>query len=129
MKKKLLTLLMAMTLLFPAFGVTGTAAAVNVFGPCGSSAAKTDVCQSVGKPGTPGNNPIIGILKVAITIVSVIIGVAAVIIIILAGFQMVTSSGDSQEVAKARTNIIYALVGLVVAVLAESIVAFVLNKL
>lgn len=129
MKHKLLTLIMAAALLFPVLSVAGTASAVDVFGPCGGSAKNTDVCQSVGTPGRPGSNPIIGALKVAITIIAVIIGVAAVIVIILAGFSMVTSNGDSQEVAKARTNIIYALVGLAVAVLAQSIVAFVLNKL
>lgn len=129
MKRKLLTLMMAATMLFPALGAAGTVSAVNVFGPCGDSAKNTDVCQSVGTPGRAGQNPIIGALKVAITIIAIIIGVAAVIVIILAGLSMVMSNGDSQGVAKARTNIIYALVGLAVAVLAQSIVAFVLNKL
>src|SRR5665213_2415046 len=57
-----------------------------------------------------------------------IIAAVAVLIIVLAGLKFVTAQGEPQEVAKARSTIIYALIGLVVAVSAEIIVSFVLNK-
>ena len=57
-----------------------------------------------------------------------VIAAVAVLIIVLAGLKFVTAQGDPQEVAKARSTIIYALIGLVVAVSAEIIVSFVLNK-
>jgi hypothetical protein len=104
------------------------AAAVDVFQPCANAAKDTDVCQSVAGQ-KKGDNPIIDTLKIAITIIATIIGIAAVIVIIISGFSMVTSGGNSEDVAKARNHIIYALVGLIVAVLAETMVAFVLNKL
>lgn len=111
-------------------GVSGTAAAaaVDVFGECsnGNGAAQTDVCQSRGNGTT---NPFITFIKIAITILSIVIGFAAVVVIILSGLRFVTASGDPQAIAKARGSIIYALVGLVVAVLAESLVLFVLDKL
>ena len=58
-----------------------------------------------------------------------VVGSAAVIVIVIAGFRMVTANGDSQAVAKARSSIIYAVVGIVVAVSAYAIVNFVLDQL
>lgn len=105
--------------------------AVNVFqDSCsgGGRISSTDVCSAI-KPGTPGANPIVTILKVTIEVISIIVGVTSVIMIIIAGMSMITSNGDSQSVAKARSGVIYALVGLVIVALAQSIVLFVLNKL
>lgn len=56
-----------------------------------------------------------------------ILGALSVLIIVIAALQYVLSAGDAQKVAKAKDAIIYALVGLVVAILAYSIVAFVLD--
>lgn len=56
-----------------------------------------------------------------------ILGAIAVLIIAIAAFQYVISAGDPQKVSKAKDAIIYAMVGLAVAILAYSIVAFVLD--
>jgi hypothetical protein len=103
-------------------------AGVNLFPACNGKASGTDVCQSI-KPGTPGANPIINILKITISILSIVIGFAAVIMIILAGLAFVTANGDSQAIAKARGSIIYALVGVVIVAISQGLVVFVLNKL
>jgi hypothetical protein len=58
-----------------------------------------------------------------------IIGVVVVIMIIVAGFHLVTSQGDSQTIAKARQTIIYAGVGLAIVVSAEAIITLVLARL
>lgn len=108
-------------------GLSSTASAVNVFSACNGEAAKTDVCQNI-NPGKPGPNPIINALKVTITILSIFIGIAAVIMIIVAGLAMITSNGDAQAVAKARGGIIYALIGLVIVAIAQTLVIFVLDK-
>lgn len=55
------------------------------------------------------------------------LGALAVLIIVIAALQYVISAGDAQKVAKAKDAIIYALVGLVVAILAYAIVNFVLG--
>lgn len=73
-----------------------------------------------------GENGII--LRVA-NFVAMLAGAAAVIIIILAGLRMVTSNGSSEDIAAARRTIIYALIGLVVVVLARFIVGFILAAL
>jgi hypothetical protein len=62
-----------------------------------------------------------------INLLLIIIGVVAVVVIIVAGFNFITSGGDSNKVATARNSIVYALIGLVVVVLAEVIVHFVIG--
>ncbi|MEK9195824.1 MAG: pilin [Patescibacteria group bacterium] len=63
-----------------------------------------------------------------VNILSVIVGVVAVIMIIYGGFRYITSGGDSGSVTTAKNTIIYALVGLVIVALAQVIVKFVLNS-
>jgi len=78
-----------------------------------------------------GSNPLFGpggLMTVAIQILAIIIAVAAVIVIVIAGFRLVTSNGDANTISRARTAIIYAVVGIVVAALAQIIVSFVLTR-
>lgn len=56
-----------------------------------------------------------------------ILGAIALLVIVIAALQYVLSAGDAQKVARAKDTIIYALVGLVVAVMAFAIVTFVLD--
>ena len=58
-----------------------------------------------------------------------VIGFIAVIVIILGGVQYTTSAGDSGKVKKAKDTIMYGIIGLVIALLAYSIVNFVLTSL
>ncbi len=58
-----------------------------------------------------------------------VIGAASVIIIIIASLQLVTSQGDPQSASRARQSIIYAVIGLVVALSAEVLVTFVLGSI
>jgi hypothetical protein len=53
-------------------------------------------------------------------------GAIAVLIIVLAGFRLITSQGDPGAVATARNAVIYSLIGLVVIMFAFAIVNFVL---
>lgn len=48
--------------------------------------------------------------------------IAAVIMIVVAGFLFVTAGGKPEQITKARNIIIYALIGVVVAVLARGLV-------
>ena len=51
--------------------------------------------------------------------------IVAVIFIVLAAFTFVTASGDPDKVGKARNFVLYALIGVAVAVAARGLVAFV----
>lgn len=65
----------------------------------------------------------------ALDVVFAILGGIALIIIIVAGIRLMLSRGDPQGVAKARDTIIYAAVGLAVAVSAYTILNFVVGRL
>lgn len=56
-----------------------------------------------------------------------IIGVIAVIAIIIGGIRYTTSNGDASQTKAAKDTILYAVVGLIVAILAWAIVKFVLD--
>ncbi|HUD10651.1 MAG TPA: pilin [Candidatus Saccharimonadales bacterium] len=57
-----------------------------------------------------------------------VVGALALVIIVIAGLQFITSNGDPQGVARARSAIIYAAIGLVLCISAEVIVTFVVNN-
>jgi len=63
----------------------------------------------------------------AINVVLGFVGVAAVAVIILGGIQYITSQGEASRAIKARTTIIYGIVGLVICLLAYAIVNLVLT--
>ena len=58
-----------------------------------------------------------------------ILGIIAVIMIIVGGIRYALSSGDSNQMKSARDTIIYAVVGLVVALLSYAIVNFVVFRI
>ena len=136
MKKLLLAMMIALGLTISGapFAV-GSTYAVDVFEPCTSNATGSGTasgsaaCKDAKAQGNSSTNPIITALKSVISILSYIIGAFAIIIIIVSGLRMTLSSGDAQAAAKARSAIIYAVVGIIVAALAQTLVIFVLNKI
>ena len=64
-----------------------------------------------------------------LSIVFGVIAAVAVLIIVIQGIRFVLSAGDSQKAADARKGVIYAAVGLVVALSAEVVVRVVIGKL
>ncbi len=78
--------------------------------------------------GNGGTSRINDLIRQAINIFSVIVGVVAVIMIILGGFRYITSGGDSTKVGSAKNTILYALIGLIIVALAQIVVRFVLSK-
>jgi hypothetical protein len=93
------------------------------------------VCEGVGIAGggtgcqDPTSGPTVNsVIKTVISFLSFIVGLVAVIMIIVGGFKYITSAGDAGRVTSAKNTILYAVVGLVVVVLAQVIVRFVLNN-
>lgn len=66
-----------------------------------------------------------GILNAVIGVVALV----AVVMIIIAGIRYATSGGDKAGVETAKNQILYAIIGLVVAFVAYALVAFVTNLL
>lgn len=63
-----------------------------------------------------------------INLFSLIVGIVAVIMIIIGGLKYITSGGDSGNVTGAKNTILYAVIGLIIVVLAQVIVRFVINQ-
>ena len=68
-----------------------------------------------------------GVLPKAANLLAIIGGVIAVVIIMISGLKMITSSGDSKKLNDARNAIIYAAVGIVVIALARVIIEFIIR--
>lgn len=114
-------------------GATGSVtAAFDPFGNQCKDHPEATVCQESGQTQTQQDNRIYGpngvISKIA-NILSIVIGFAAIIVLIVAGIQYMVSTGDPTKVNNAKNAIIYALVGLAIAVIARAVVVFVINKL
>jgi hypothetical protein len=124
MKRLIIVITTLLSLVIPA-----TAFAYNPFGSaCGSGGGATGstACSTNGSDPISGPN---GALKKISVVLAGVAGVAAVILIIVGGFQYVTSNGDAAKAAGARNTIMGSVIGLVIIVAAESIVLFVVSKL
>ena len=125
---KLIILLIAFFSLMvaPAFAASDTNS--KLFSFC-SQNPDSAVCQDrTDQNKTPNTDPVVHIVRVASDIIALLTGVAAVIIIVLGGITMITSTGSAEAVANARKRIIYAVIGLVIVTLAWTLVAFVTDK-
>ncbi len=68
-----------------------------------------------------------GLIQTALSVIFGVLGAIAFLIIVIAGMQYAFSQGDPQATGKAKAAIIYALIGLIIAILAQSIVSFAVN--
>lgn len=125
LKNLALALLLASGLLFILAPVATTSAL-----DCDASTKNAIQCGSNNVSGTTGNaqKTVNDTITSVINILSVIVGIVAVIMIIFGGFRYVTSAGDTTKVAGAKNTILYAVIGLVIVALAQVIAKFVLGK-
>lgn len=97
------------------------------------SGTAEDVCKGIKATGgdcevSEDDTTVGDIIALVINILSILVGVAAVIMIIVNGFRFVISNGDSTAVGAAKNGIIYAIIGLVIVAMAQVIVVFVINR-
>jgi len=67
------------------------------------------------------------IINTIINVFSWVVGLLAVIMVIFGGFKYVTAAGDTEKTKTAKNTILYALVGIVIVALSQTIVKYVLN--
>jgi len=77
----------------------------------------------------PENNCEDGVVTKGINTALFVIGALAVIMLIYGGIRYTISAGDSKQVEAAKNTILYAIIGIIVALLAGAIVNFVLTNL
>lgn len=107
-------------------------AIVNRFGA--ATPAPANFCDNGGdgagcNTGLPTPNANSGDMQQILQIAFAVLAALAVVFIAVGGLRFITSQGNPQEVSKAKSTVVYALVGLLVALLAEAIVSFTLGNL
>ena len=93
-------------------------------------AAQTTVQQDIKSLNTdtlPKNNLGNSDLQNVLSIVFGVAAVIAVLMIVIAGFRFIVGQGNPEETSKAKSTILYAIIGLFVSLSAQAIVAFVLK--
>lgn len=93
----------------------------------------TRVCENV--PGSDcsdaadeGTGGVQRLAEVAMDVIWALVSAISVLVIIIAGFMYVVSAGNPDKTKRAKNAIMYAVIGLVVAFFARTIVQFVLNS-
>jgi len=126
--KRIKLLLMTLALLLTGWSGLAVPAVVHAATPketvCSTIGGGTD-CTKQPDNGVKLNN----VVTAVITILIRVIGVLAVIMVMYSGFKYITAAGDSSKAASAKTTLVYAVIGLVVAFFAQLIVSFVLDNI
>lgn len=109
---------MALTLV-GSFGIQ-TASAIDLI-DCSGANANSTVCKS--KDDNAGQM-VVNIVNMLLFV----LGVVGVIVIIIGGFMYVTSAGDANRAKTGKDTIMYAVIGLIVALMAFAIVNWVATR-
>lgn len=67
-------------------------------------------------------------IQTIVNILLYILGAIAVVMIVIGGIRYATSNGDSSSTKAAKDTILYAVIGLIVAIMAYAIVNFVVDS-
>lgn len=109
-------------------GMLSMSAPATAFAPLGKA------CEANGNQSaacsTTGQNPVTGadgVLAKATRLISVIAGVAALILIVVSGLFYVTSDGDPSKISSAKSTLIGAIIGLVIVAIAQGLITFVIR--
>lgn len=130
--KKLLTKIQLAVALLAGVLLLAAPTIVSAQGAAQLQGNKEAVCKGVALTGGDCNADAEGqvnkIIETVINILSVLVGVASVIMIIIGGFKYVTSNGDSNSIGSAKNTILYAVIGLVIVAMAQTIVQFTIRR-
>ena len=106
---------------------------LGVFTPAVSAANGINICSNGNedsvycKNKNTGETQVNGIIKTIVEVLLTAVGAISIIMIVIGGILFALSSGDAQKAAKARSTILYAVVGLIVSIFASAIVNFVFD--
>ena len=89
---------------------------------------KQQATDAVNSVGTSTGTDVAGIVSNVISILSFVVGAISVIMILVGGVRYTLAAGDPNNAKAAKDTILYALVGLVVALAAQGLVAFVISR-
>lgn len=105
-----------------------TALAYNPLGTACQGVSGSSVCnQNSTQQANQSSNPVVTLIAKAGRVLSVAIGVVAVIMIVVSGLTLIISGGNAEEVTKAKNRVVNSVIGLIIAGLAWVITTFVIN--
>jgi amino acid transporter len=81
------------------------------------------------QPNVAPNVELIDALNKIINLIFWILLIVSVIFLIIGGLQFVTAAGEAEKIEQARRLILYAIIGVVVAILARGIVWFIVSQI
>ena len=100
-----------------------------------SGAAKEEVCKQLDTLGSgscasgQSNDILQGVVKPVVQTLTIIVGAVSVVVMVVGGLMYVLSAGDANNVKRAKDTIMYAAIGLIVALIAQTIVSFVIGAI
>ena len=94
-----------------------------------SASAQVQDGLNMTKTADTQNTSVNTLIRNVINILLWAIGIVSVIMIIIGGIRYATSNGDSNQVSAAKNTIMYAVIGLVIAIFAYAIVYFVFDQI
>lgn len=95
---------------------------------CSTGTDEAAICEDSASQTESGNNPLVVTLGNIARVVAFFVGAISVIMIIYGGFRYITSGGDSSALTNARRIITFAVVGLIIAILAFPITEIIVNN-
>jgi hypothetical protein len=136
--KKMALALQALTLMFtlgattvaPAFVGTASAAASSSATACTGAVLSIQAGADCANPGATNKGLFEqgGIFQTIANTLIFLVGAIATLFLIIGGLRYVISNGDPKSVTAAKDTILYAIVGIIVAILSYSAVSFVISK-
>ena len=122
MKRFVFVAALCLTMVVGAVGLTDIALAAPVDVLNNTTCTGNKICQNDGKG-------VFDILGRIINILLIVGGFIAVLMVIIGGITYSLSGGDAAQTKRGKDTVLYAVIGLVVSIMAFAIVNFVIGRL
>ena len=123
MMKKLVVMVALFASLLTPFVLSPAFASADAFN---TSEAKNQACTGIN--GCTSTVSLDNIIAAVLRILSVVAGIASVIMIMIAGFKYLTSGGDGGKISSAKNTLVYAIVGIIIVAFSQFIAQFVIRQ-
>ena len=80
-------------------------------------------------PGGLSNTELMPMISKISSTILALVGIIAVLFLIIGGFQFITASGNPDQTGRAKSMILYAIIGLIIAILSWAVVQFIITRL
>lgn len=82
----------------------------------------------VPKPSRAPDGNLLELITLISNTILLLVGVVAVLFLIIGGFQYITSAGNPESISKAKTTILYAIIGIIITLIAWAVVTFIIGS-